>query len=769
MLLVDDHEAQVLELDVGLQELVGADDEVDLAAREPFERGLGFLAVRKRESSAMRTGKSAKRSLNVWKCCSASSVVGTRRADLLAVRQRHERGAQRDLGLAEAHVAADESIHRLARRHVLDDGLDRRGLVGCLLESESFGEGFVVVRLERERVALPRRALRVEVQELRRRVVRLLGGFLLRLFPLAAAKLVQRRVIGRSAAVAADEMQVADRHVQLGVVGVDELQELVGAVAQVEGEKTEVAADAVLFVHDGIADPHLGEVAHHRVDVAALGGFASGTAHHSCVQLAFGDERKLPFRPLEPRADRCRDEQHAFRRCEHAREPFDEMRVKAVFREVLLHGLATTRALGHDRDLVGRGFHVALERGQRIVGAAIHVHGRQRARGTAVAALHLDARERLDRAVERVRREEQLGRRQQRPRLVAAQEPVARLRVLPESLDGAAHVAVQRNDGARGQIICECCSRVEEQRQVILDAARHDAVAHVLVQRRPRRVALEHFAEAAAKARTSRFVEGELARRKQSHIAHRIKRALGVDVEGLDRLDLVVEEVDAIRQCRSHRKEIDEAAAHAELAGRDDLCHVRVARKRKLRAQCVDVERLALPQEERERGEIRRRGETVQRRGGRDDQEVAFTPRDVIERREALGDQVLVRRELIVGQRLPIGQQRDAKIGREPRHFFREPLSRSRFGAHDRDHALARCCPSGEIGERQRVRRSGKRARPHALLRIGHVVDKGGNRSRCGRFRNGRRRWIQVGNYTGGAGAILAAPWSSTAHLRISC
>ena len=36
--------------------------------------------------------------------------------DLLAVGERDERRAQRDLGLAEADVAADEAVHRLARR-----------------------------------------------------------------------------------------------------------------------------------------------------------------------------------------------------------------------------------------------------------------------------------------------------------------------------------------------------------------------------------------------------------------------------------------------------------------------------------------------------------------------------------------------------------------------------------------------------------------------------------------------------------------------------
>ena len=73
--------------------------------------------------------------------------------DLLAIGQRDERSAQRNLGLAEADVAADESIHRAARGQVRDHRIDRRLLIGRLLEAEALGECFVIVRLERERVA----------------------------------------------------------------------------------------------------------------------------------------------------------------------------------------------------------------------------------------------------------------------------------------------------------------------------------------------------------------------------------------------------------------------------------------------------------------------------------------------------------------------------------------------------------------------------------------------------------------------------------------
>ena len=123
--------------------------------------------------------------------------------DLLAVGDRDERGAQRDLGLAEADVAADQAVHRLAALQVLEHGVDRGRLVGRFLEREALAERLVVVVLQLERVALAQRALGVEREQLRRGVAHLLRRLVLRLVPLAAAELVQRRRLRRRAAVAA--------------------------------------------------------------------------------------------------------------------------------------------------------------------------------------------------------------------------------------------------------------------------------------------------------------------------------------------------------------------------------------------------------------------------------------------------------------------------------------------------------------------------------------------------------------------------------------
>ena len=242
---------------------------------------------------------------------------------------------------------------------------------------------------------------------------------------------------------------------------------------------------------------------------------------------------------------------------------------------------------------------------------------------------------------------------------------------------------MQADDGLRRQILAQRRGRVEKQRQVVLDAGRHDAVRHVLVQRRLRRIAFEYLAEPPAKARPARFILRKLACRKQPHARYRIDGALSVDVESADRFDLVVEQVDAVGQRASHRKQVDQSAAYAEFTRRDDLRHVLIAGERELRAQSIDVERFALFDEKGERREIRRRREAVQRRRRRDDHDIAIAARHAIERCQPLRHQILVRGKMIVRQGLPVGQDGDLQRGREPCDLRSETLRGQRGGAHD--------------------------------------------------------------------------------------
>ena len=118
------------------QQPVRADDEVDGPVGEAREGRLLLLrgTNRRQQPDLDREGREPLAERRV--VLGASTVVGHQHRHLRAVLDRLERGPQGDLGLAVAHVADDQAVHRPGLLHV---GLDLGGgaqLVGRLLVRE---------------------------------------------------------------------------------------------------------------------------------------------------------------------------------------------------------------------------------------------------------------------------------------------------------------------------------------------------------------------------------------------------------------------------------------------------------------------------------------------------------------------------------------------------------------------------------------------------------------------------------------------------------
>ena len=191
LLLVDDQQPEVLERHVLAEQPVRADHHVDLARLHVLDDLLLLGGPTKRLSIFTVTGNGANRSVNVMKCCSASSVVGTSTATCLPSITALNAARSGDLGLAEPHVAADQAVHRLDQLHVALDLVDRRDLVARLLVRERVLELLLPWRVGAERVAGHRHAHRVEAHQLARHVAD--GAFDLggRARPVAPAHAVQ--------------------------------------------------------------------------------------------------------------------------------------------------------------------------------------------------------------------------------------------------------------------------------------------------------------------------------------------------------------------------------------------------------------------------------------------------------------------------------------------------------------------------------------------------------------------------------------------------
>ena len=133
LLLVDDHQPQILELDLRIEQLVRADHNVDLAGSKGGDGSfdfLGFLETAHRghvdREALVALGERLEMLLDEQR-------GGHEHGHLFAVLHRLERGAHGDLRFAEAHVAADQAIHRARLLHVGLHLVDGGELVGGFL------------------------------------------------------------------------------------------------------------------------------------------------------------------------------------------------------------------------------------------------------------------------------------------------------------------------------------------------------------------------------------------------------------------------------------------------------------------------------------------------------------------------------------------------------------------------------------------------------------------------------------------------------------
>ncbi len=193
LLLIDDHEPQVLELHLTGKQPVGADDEVEAAV---FEVVLRLLRI----GWGLEAGESADGDGEAGVAFGEGVEVlldeqGRRHehGNLLAVLDRLERRTHRHLGLAVAHVAADEPVHGDRLLHIGFDFIDGGELVGGLHVVEGVFKLTLPRGVRAEGVPGGGAAGRIQVDELAGDLLDRSAGFRLRLRPVRTAHLVHRR------------------------------------------------------------------------------------------------------------------------------------------------------------------------------------------------------------------------------------------------------------------------------------------------------------------------------------------------------------------------------------------------------------------------------------------------------------------------------------------------------------------------------------------------------------------------------------------------
>ena len=254
LLLVDDHEPEVLGRHVAREQPVRADQDVDLARGEALERGLLLRVGAEARQHLDAHGERLEPLREVREVLLREDRRRAQHHDLLAVLRRLEGGADRDLGLAVAHVAADQPVHRLVGLHVDLHVGDRRELVRRLLEREHRLHLELPRRVARVRVAGDRRAPRVEVDQVECE----LRAAALRALPVARHQSAVLSRVTRGAApsgpdVLGDAVDLLDRDVELVALRVLEQQVVALGAEDLLAHDLAEQRDAVRGVHDVVA------------------------------------------------------------------------------------------------------------------------------------------------------------------------------------------------------------------------------------------------------------------------------------------------------------------------------------------------------------------------------------------------------------------------------------------------------------------------------------------------------------------------------------
>jgi len=323
-----------------------------------------------------------------------------------------------------------------------------------------------------------------------------------------------------------------------------------------------------------------------------------------------------------------------------------------------------------------------------------------------------------------------LIRRQQGPLDIVAILLMARADRLPRGLDRTAEPGVGCDHQVFGQVIREARRLLEEQRQVELDSRWRQPFADAAVHAHACHIAAEAQAEAAAEFAHGLRIQRQFARRQQAERVERLERALAVGIEAAERVDAIIEQVDAHWRVDPHRPDIEQRAAQRELARAADLADAGVTGFDEAAAERFDRQRGAALEREAARADVVERREPREQAVGGQQQDAAANLRQPRQRGEALRDDVRVRRELIVGQDLPVRERQDlkrsaaeeAQLGGQPLQFARV-TGDAGPGPRVSEHGLAQGERVGGAVQAVPVQRAGMRRGQCGSKQNGHAKD----------------------------------------------
>ncbi len=207
-----------------------------------------------------------------------------------------------------------------------------------------------------------------------------------------------------------------------------------------------------------------------------------------------------------------------------------------------------------------------------------------------------------------------------------------------------------------GQVVEEGGGLLEKERKVILEAPRGAALGHLPVDQARLGIARKRRPIPLAEGGDRLFAQGELPGGEHAHPFHSLPGPLGVGVEATDALHLLVKQVDAQGHLAAHRKDVEQGAAHRELAVAHDLGDAGVTGALQPAAGRVQVQPVSHREHQRVAVHVVPRRQPLHQGGHGHHQDPSVQARYPMQREQSLRDQLREWREDVVGQGLPVGE-----------------------------------------------------------------------------------------------------------------
>src|SRR5215813_14239 len=262
LLLVDNHKPKVLEFNVFGQNAVRADYDVNFALFNAFRNFFLLPGGAEAAHHLYVDGEGRKPPLEVFVMLEDQDGGRRKHCDLLVILDCLERGTHGDFSLAIADIATEQTVHGQRRLHVLLDFFGGLKLVFGLVEFEGVFKFALPLRVRRK--SMPCRSFTLGV-ELEQFVGHIFHGLLharLGLGPGSAAQTAQRRPHAFTGTIFLDQIQARERDVKLCALSKFEQHEFAGDLTLLDLLQALVHADAVLHVHDEVANGEIAEVGH---------------------------------------------------------------------------------------------------------------------------------------------------------------------------------------------------------------------------------------------------------------------------------------------------------------------------------------------------------------------------------------------------------------------------------------------------------------------------------------------------------------------------